>query len=108
MPHSDSVKLAMERVQRAAGSPFEIADVGQSRFTSQGYIGAIKELLDVMRRTSAQCEQCGVNPAAHVRGRHTPGATSAFNLVCRSCSRRYAKAGPIERRRMQLEIARAR
>lgn len=74
---------------------------GTSRPTP-AFVAAVADLLDTARRTRARCEQCGVQQASHVRG----GQEGKPVIVCAVCSTRYQRASGIERRRLNLEIAR--
>jgi hypothetical protein len=73
-----------------------------TRRPSAAFVAAICDLLETARRTRARCEHCAVQPATHVRG----GEGGKPIIVCAVCATRYERASPIERRRVNLAIAR--
>jgi hypothetical protein len=82
----------------------ETATLERANGPSAKFMTAMMDLLETMKRTHVQCEQCRTNRASHVRR----GASRKPTVVCSACSDRYASATPLERKAIQLEIARTR
>jgi hypothetical protein len=86
----------MERRERAA-----LDDAGTSGRPTRRFVSAMGDLLESLDRSPTPCEMCDSAFASTVTG--TEGR---WMVICRYCSERRRRATPIERRQMQIDVAR--